>query len=221
MNKKIMLLGVAVVSALAFAALPAVAAAATPEEDFTNAKFKNITTASASLTTVNNGAVTCAGANSASGEFTTKTTGKISLTFTNCKQGIVNCQNGATGEIKVGPLEFHLVYIKEDVNGTAATKTPGVLITPGATQFVEFKCSFVTVKVTGNGVIGHIESGCQANAGKTFAVNFASNSAGVQTYQTTTEAGPFSLKAFGESASQDGTAELEFEGGGTAQLTCP
>lgn len=230
-----MLLAIAAVSALAFAALPAIASATTPTVDFTNAKFKG-TFGTSSLKTATS-TITCGTTaekpNHVTGEFegvSPSKTGKITLTFTGCKNGSINCQSGATtGEINVGPLPFHVVYITEDVKGGEMfVKTPGVLITPKeGGDFATFKCSLITITVTGNGVLGHLEKPeCEKGASKTFALSFEEDAEKAeQTYQKTTTEGPFDLKAdigtSTETASQVGTAEAEFEGGGTGELTCP
>ena len=225
MSKKIMLLVIAAVSAIAFTALPAVASATTPEVDFAGGDGTPTFTgtfASGSLTTASE-TVKCGPENHVSGEWTSKTTGTISIVFTHCKGPLeANCQNTATtGEIKTGPYVFHLEYIK------GFTKTPGILVTPPAGgQFAEFKCSLITIKVTGNGVLGHVENTCGEVSAEQ-KTSFTSSSAGVQTYQEwegSTEKWHLKSKTGGGSeveASEDATASTTLEEGVKGTLTCP
>lgn len=216
-----MLLTSAAVLAFAFAALPAFASAATPELDFTGGATEptaSVTFGETKLTDVNGSTTICTGPNHAIIVYRPKTTGHVRILWTNChSESGIGCQNGASGEIATGELEFHLVYIK------GFTKTPGILIT---SPIFEFKCSIITVKIKGNGFIGHIGNTCGSKS-KSLSLNFTSSAKGVQTYQEfegSTEKWHLISKT-GSGAEEEASEEMglapELEGGVESELTCP
>ena len=226
--KKTMLPTAIVAVGFLFAALPTVAAAATPEMDFSHALPVGFsgTFGQANLTTTGS-TLTCKGENHVSGEFETSKTARISVTYTGCEiSGGIKCQNGVnSGEIKEGPSTLHLVYIKEDVNGTQFVKTPGVLIT--TTSTVEFKCSLVTVKETGPGTLGHLEGPACGGQSRSASMAFESNSPGVQTYQKIEGSELIWDKkadiggGASETSSLDATTTIQYEEAVEGTLTCP
>lgn len=238
MTKRMMMVAASALAAVAFAALPAVASAA-PEVDFAKAgahTFKG-TFGEASLTAVGQEQIICTGENHVHGEWTSGTTGNISLTFTNCHPketpGIACTTSGqAAGTIVVAQSVFHLKYITSDVAtpGTMLVKKPGVLITPptGGT-FATFSCSFlINIKVTGNGIIGAVTAPTCGSTSASSTLSFTSNSTGVQTYQLVEgDATTYTLKSSlnggaAVQASEDvPSSTTEFtEAGETGTLTC-
>jgi hypothetical protein len=71
------------------------------------------------------------------------------------------------------------VYIK------GFTHTVGILVTPPAGgAFAEYECTaLVHVKVTGNGIIGHVDSPACGATSASSTISFEQSSAGVQKYQ--------------------------------------
>lgn len=186
MKNRFMLLALGALTALALAALPAVASAA-PTVDPASGKFPlsfTSTGGASELRTEGANPVKCL-SNHGTGKYTSGTTGEITLTFTGCSfEGITCTTSGQTsGTIKTGTSVFHNVYLN------SAKTTPGVLITPptGGT-FATFVCGIGTITVTGNGVLGHLQSpGCGVK-GKTGTLNFSATGA-IQTYRQVEEAG--------------------------------
>ena len=195
----------ACLAALAFAALPAIAAAeettSNPGGPFlegaTEGTGFEITGPKGELNTVGGKFVKCESA-SGGGEFKDPETGTIELTFHGCKTTLnIPCTTpGAepSGTIQVGPLPFHLKTVDHE-----GQHKPGVLITPaeknekGVGPFTEFKCSFAgTVKVKGNGIIGTITDPEEGVAQSTATVKFQEilneegEPTGVQTHQKVT-----------------------------------
>jgi hypothetical protein len=233
MTKKTMLLAASALAALAFAALPAMASAA-PTIHFSTANptFSG-TFGKATLTAVGQEEIVCDGENHVNGQWTTKveggkntgTTGTIEITFTNCHVGPLPCTTSgqASGTITTGTSEFHLVYIK------GFSKTVGTLVTPptGGT-FAAFACTvFASVKVTGNGIIGHVSTPKCGEKSASSTTSFTSSAKGVQTYKEVEgSAVVYSLKSSlngggAVEASEDiPTATTTLGGGATGELTC-
>lgn len=190
MNKKIMLLALAAVSA-AMVALPA-AASATPAHISQIDTF-TVTGGAGQLTRTDGTHVSCSGVGG-SGSFETTTTGKVSLTFTGCKNNLgFNCTTSpdTAGTITANNLPFHLITLPE---AGGMPKKGGVLITPdpnqpevtpGKRRFAQFACFGVTVTVFGNGIIGTLDPGCGASA-TSWELTFESSSTGHQTDQSWT-----------------------------------
>ncbi|MGN6258082.1 MAG: hypothetical protein ACTHN3_10090 [Solirubrobacterales bacterium] len=232
MTKKMMLLAVTAVAALAFAAMPAIASAA-PTVDFskpTPLPFTGKSTVSFLRSSGFAQTVECT-SDHVKGEWTTGTTGHIHLLFTGCKNtstGIAcNTTGLASGEITVRSSLFHLVYIK------GFTKTVGALVTPPVEgektlPFAEFSCgSLFKVVVTGNGIIGHVtKPACgETSTGSTIVAQSASLNS-VQKYQeiegSTTKYHLLSSLNGGTAgeASEETTEETTLEGEATGTLTC-
>jgi len=224
MNKKMMLLGLAVISAALFA-LPAVASAGSPQVDLKSYPITFSGTGGHSeLRAGENPPVTCTTSH-VHGEWTSATTGVLTVTFTGCKESIfgTQCNNtGVSGVIKTNTSVFHTTYL------TSAKTTPGILVTPptGGT-FAEFKCPFVgsSVKVTGNGLLGHIsEPKCGATSA-TATIGFTATGS-TQTYRQVTGAGTiYSLQSSLNggapvAAAEVTSAKTTLAGGATATLTC-
>jgi hypothetical protein len=224
MSKKTILLAITVVAALAFAAMPALASAKTPELDGT---FPLGFTGTSGAGTLNSSAATIScKEDTNTGSFTSKTAGTLEVTFKKCTGplGIACTTPGqASGVITTNSSVFDLVYLK------AGGTTPGVLVTPPTSGvFAEFECSAAAkVKVTGNGLLGHIESPACGATSKTFAVNFEATGT-AQKYTKVEEAGTaFSLLASlngampPTTASEVSTGSETFNGGASATFTCP
>jgi hypothetical protein len=222
MSKKIMLLAVSAFAALALAALPALAAAAEPTMDTSTGKTVNFTgTSGTTVLRSSFGNVTCT-SDTNSGTLQNGSTGTVEITFAGCK-GPFNeeCENQGvgTGKITTGESVTHLVYIKGFV------KTVGVLVTPPTGgSFAHFTCHSaipLTITVTGNGIIGHLDSpACGATSG-TFKISFSASGT-TQTYReiegSTTV---YSLISNEKAASEEGTENGTISGGATSTLTCP
>jgi hypothetical protein len=198
----------AALAVFAFAAMPAVASAASV--DFPGGKrhfvidqhVGNPVLKTAELE------VSCT-AFSGTGAFENSETGWIEITFHGCKSfGFFNCTTSGqtTGTIKTTKLQFHV----EPVNGE-----PGVLITPNAGHFATFACFGITTKVEGNGVIGTITSPGWDVASDEATVAFTQTN-GVQDHMTTdTSSTEYDLVANRggnkETAAQSGTGIMTFE----------
>ena len=223
MNKKIMVLAIAAVSA-AVLALPAIASAGVwdleqegghctalkPCKFTVHGGTQQLTTAGSTVhcTTV-----------TGNGEYTDTTTGHLHLTFHGCTTEVfgakVNCNNvsGQTNTITTKKLSIHNVLLE------ASPRTPGVLIKPVEASFASFTCFGVGVTVSGNGVIGQVTSPACGATSKTATISFTSKSTGVQTWsQVTTTGTVYGLKKGEESASQDGSATITF--GTNGKLNC-
>jgi hypothetical protein len=195
MKNKIMLLALAAVSVVMFA-LPAIASAGSPEVSCGGAVCGKFTSHGlhSELTAVGEPEITCT-SNSGAGEFTTKTTGTIALTFHGCQTQFfgfpVTCTSsspagGSPGTIKTTSSVFHTTYV------TDAKTTPGILVTPGTNEhFSTIVCGgFATITVKGNGVIGHLVApSCNAVATKNFTLNFGVDASGTQQYKQVTGTG--------------------------------
>jgi hypothetical protein len=191
MNKKIMLLALAAVSAAMFA-LPA-AASATHAHIQTAGETFTVTVAPGTLTRTDGLHLTCTGGTgNGSFDLGSTTTGTVSLTFTGCKSAFGHCQTKGTptGVIHTGTYVFHLITLPVD---GAMAKAPGLLITPsgaaitpGQLLFSDFECVGSTVTVFGNGIIGTLDSACGGAASKTHTLTYGSSATGVQTDLTWT-----------------------------------
>ena len=138
------------------------------------------------LRTASEPTITCT-ANTGTGKYISRTTGEITLTFTGCKENVFGSSctsNGlATGTIKTGTSVFHNVYL------TDSKTTPGVLITPPASGvFTTVSCGLFGLTVTGNGIIGHVESPKCGAASPTTTQNFSATGT-VQTFRQVTGTG--------------------------------
>jgi hypothetical protein len=226
MSKKIMLLALAVVSAALFA-LPAMASAAENHVEGATGKTFTGTGAGGTLTAVNEPTISCTGT-SASGSFTSETTGNVSLVFETCSSTILgvslHCRSadGATGQIKISQV-FHLITL---TNAKGENKS-GILLTP---PFPTIICgegfSERTFQITGNGVIGTVTTPVCGASSNTMTVDF-NGSAGNQehklytgtTYDLTavTEPDPGGTVA---TAAINGDATLTYVDGISRKLVC-
>jgi hypothetical protein len=215
MNKKMMLLALAAVSAAMFA-LPAVASAGAPEVECGGVVCGNFTAhgGTGTLASTNGLAVECTG-NTAEGKYETKTTGSIKLVFTGCRDEIFNvpCSNTATsGKIETTVLSFHSIYTTDNKT------TPGTLVTPNGTHFATFTCGF-KFEVTGNGIIGSLTSPACGKASKSYTLSFTQASKGHQTHKQITGTGTiYDLNTNGSTSSQVSVGTVTF--GSEATLTC-
>ena len=220
MKNKTMLLALCVF-AFALAALPAIASAA-PTVDPASGKFplKFTSTGGASeLRSEGAEAVKCT-SNEGTGEYTSGTAGKIELTFKGCTQGGTACTSSgqSSGTITTGTSPIDNIYIEPK------NTTPGVLVTPpSGGVYATFTCGFITITVTGNGIIGDLEKPTCGTKGKTATLNFTATGAS-QTYKQVETAGTvFDLKAdlpFGITATAAEVAEGTVTFAEEYTLTC-
>jgi hypothetical protein len=171
MKRMTMLLTAAALSALALAALPAMAMAeeetpvfnTTPVLSFAEypAKFTGTSKVSTLYREGKSAKVICK-TDAASGSFENGHTGSVKIIFEECEETVLHskCQSGATkGTIETETLPFHLVYI-EPTNAENLHETPGILITPNheTGYFAKFNCAsnLVKINVKGNGVVGTV-----------------------------------------------------------------
>jgi hypothetical protein len=228
MSKKLMLLAAGALTALAFAALPAVASAGEWKMDCPENKETCSFSSSgghAELRALNEPTITCT-ANTGGGTIAKGgLTGTFEITFTGCKATLFftfECHtSGATsGVIKVASSTSHNVYLEDN-----KTK-PGILVTPATTTII---CgSFSSIEVTGS-VIGEVTGTCNQKA-NSFPVDFAADpkNANTQKWETITNTGPttYDLNAATESdhvhhtAVQVATGTIKFAGAGEGQITC-
>src|SRR4051794_381534 len=185
MNKKLMLLALAAVSAAMFA-LPAMASAGTWSvssiEKFTTHSGTTTLTLRPNSVGESVSEVTCT-TSTGSGKYTTSTAGEeLTLTFTGCTVpspfgGTLNCNTSglASGTIKTTDLKFDNIMIEATAIGGGGG-LPGILITSNAGHFASFVCGgFISIDVEGNGIVGEIERACGTSA-TTAGLNFASSS---------------------------------------------
>jgi hypothetical protein len=182
MSKKIMLFALAVVSAAVFA-MPSMAPAFENHIEGATGKSFTGTGAGGILTAANEPTISCTGT-TASGSFTSETTGNVSLVFETCSSTILgvslHCRStdGATGQIRVS-LVFHLITL---TNAKGENKS-GILLTPPfptiicGEGFSERKFQF-----TGNGLIGTITTPACGASSATMTIDF-SGSAGNQEHK--------------------------------------
>jgi hypothetical protein len=182
MNKKMMLLAVAAVSA-AMLAVPAFASAQSAHLSLNPGAF-TLKGGVSNLSRVAGGGST-GQETTGSGNFENTTTGTIKLTFHKVNAGILgNCASTAEGHsfaagagtVTTTTLPFHLI--------TLPTESPAILITPSATgHFASYTCQLGTVVVggAGKGVIGTITSPKCGEASTTAVAKFTGTN-GVQAH---------------------------------------
>jgi len=221
MSKKMMLLATAL-TALAFAALPAVASAGTPEVHCPNGASEctiTITGGHGELTKTGGFAsVTCT-STTGSGKLGT-TTGTMSLLFHGCKDTVFGAScttSGLTsGTIETTALTFHTTYL------TAGKTVPGVLITPNEVTkvFAHFSCIDGNHTVEGNGIMGRLESGCTSPQA-TLNIQFEQSQAGHPLHKQITGTGTiYDLTDGGATAAMKATGSVTATGGGSFTVTC-
>jgi len=224
MNKKLMLLALAAVSAAIFA-LPSVASAAfahiSSTGNFTLANEGNTTLTEHGKTTK----VTCTSA-TGTGAFTTTTEGSLTISFHGCTENVFGseCTGNAggvhesKGTITTTSLKFHLIEIENNV--------PGVLLTANNGHFATFTCAggLVSKVVGGNGIVGQITSTCGvSNTTHTIDFETVANTVGsTQKYtQTTTTGNIFDLTSNATTtASQVGSGNITFSDGTARSIVC-
>ncbi len=219
MNKKMMLLALAAVSAAMFA-LPAMASAGTWHfEKAGGIKVNTFTgTGGVSEWTTTNGLTLKATSTTVHGEFETTTTGTITLTF----HGFVglfgvHCTTAGqpTGTVVSTKLTFHLVHLEP------AKNKPGILITPNHTtgNFLHFECGGVKQTWAGNGLLGELVAPSPPCGAETTAPEFKFQRSttlglGHQTWtQVTTTGTVYDLTNAGSTMSIDASAKLVTEKG--------
>jgi hypothetical protein len=160
MKSKFTLLSLGVLALVA--ALPAAAPAGEPVLDAASGKWPLPFTISGGLSEwrfAGEPEFTCT-SSTASGKFTSGTTGEMALTFHGCTTSFfgfpVSCNTSShpSGTIKLNTSVFHNVYL------TDAKTAPGLLITPPAGGVImTIICgSFVSIEVKGNGILGRLEA---------------------------------------------------------------
>ena len=214
------MLALAAASVMMFA-LPAAASAESWDIDWADHSkalpFSVDGTGTPKLKTHTGDSVECADVGG-NGEYTTTTTGKITLTFTGCKDEAtgVSCTSGAgAGTITTTALTFHNIYVTHNkTTGAAVLITPNEP-SPGVKHFASFGCTLfgfgAHIKVAGTGVIGTVE---QCGIGTSFGINFQASAPGTQTHTTYT-GNTYDLTssrngAAAVTASQEGTGDINF-----------
>jgi hypothetical protein len=179
MRNKTILLALAAVSAALFA-LPAVASATPWHLENPTGGFPATGTIAgvggSSLSTANGETISCT---SSSGHvvYENSTTGTLNLKFHGCKGPLgVTCTTSGqpSGTIVTTALPIHNVMLPSG--------QPGILVTPNAAtnNFAHFSCLFVSVTVTGNGVLGKITSPACDTKSTSATVDFNATAHGVQ-----------------------------------------
>ena len=225
MNKKMMLLALAAVSAVLFA-LPAVASAGTWHAETATGgspgSFSGTSVETTELNATSGTNVKCTSVTT-SGSFDagSTTTGTVTFTFHGCTGPFgAHCTSAGqpTGTIVTTLLPFHLVHLEAD-----KTK-PGILITPNAGHFATFSCLGISTVVSGNGIAGELTSpACGASStSATFKFQKASN--GHQKWNQITTTGTvydLSSSVGGgalSTSSQDGNGSITF--GQSTKVNC-
>ncbi|HET9199195.1 MAG TPA: hypothetical protein VFN92_13195 [Solirubrobacterales bacterium] len=235
MSKKIAFLVFAAVTSVLFG-LPAVASAGEWELDNSDATFQVTKVNSMTLRAANGDVVICTEL-SGTGTYLSKTTGIITLDWSGCIENTfgTKCQSGATaGTVTLTNKTFHNVIIGEPVSDGA---TPiGLLLTidnashAGGSPDVTFSCAggLLSVKLTGNGVIGELESPNCGTAGTTFNLNFepATPTSSLQKYRQITTTGTMydlvsDIPSGGDSTSTSSLQEtMQLHFAGSVTPTC-
>jgi hypothetical protein len=177
MNKKIMLLVLAAVSA-AVLALPAMASALVPLH---TSKLQTGTVSGGAFTFSKTGGttVTCE-TTTGTTTSTTTTTGTLVLLFHGCKSSGISCNSTGqpAGTIETTVLTYHLLTLTE--------KKPGILLTPNESTGVigHFTCSFLSFTWEGNGLLGTITSPECGKSSTSSTWSFKATGLGVQQHTT-------------------------------------
>lgn len=194
MNRKIMLVGLAVVSA-AVLALPATASALVPLHlNPTPAGVQTIddTGPNPILSLANGSTYGCETFHGSATFNEGGATGSMSLTLGKC--------SGATCNPTTTTLPFHLV--------TLPGEQPGVLITTNNGHFSPFLCSGL-FSITGNGLIGTIISPECGQVSNEVTLDFNATAHGVQEHTTVADTNTlYTLKAMGASFALDARGTL-------------
>jgi hypothetical protein len=231
MNKKLMLLVVGALTALAFTALPGAASAKETKLNCENQFFSCTFTIAGGVSrfSLNGGdTVKCTGL-SGSGAVTgldanrESTTSEVQLLFTGCKEQNTIFQFACTNTMTAGNVTTNLMTGHSVALPETWTEA-GVLLTNAG---VTFTCAggFASTQLTGN-VIGESETKCNTNTGTIQTLDFSAISHGTQTDRTYTALTNYELSgktnhSSGGSyatAALTGTATLTFNQ--NVQLTC-
>lgn len=236
MNKKLMLLAVGALTALAFAALPALASATEYEAHCQDAKGNTVaicegevTGGTAELRNSNNEIIKCTGTGGTTSFATTTTTGTANLKFTGCKEQATifkfNCNSvgSGTGIIEAANLTYHLINLESGV------KTPGIKFTGIS---VTFTCAGFSDKTVTGSVVGHMHDPATIcnQALATHSVNFQEKVGGpvgtqtwMQTETTGTKTDLISNNDAGGTyftSSQVATGTIHWKDGNLVKITC-
>jgi hypothetical protein len=222
MSKKMMMLAIAVASA-AMLAVPAFASATSAHLSFNPGAY-NVHGGASVLSRVA-GASTHGSTTTGNGTFENTTTGTVKLQFHNVTSPTLgNCGSTTEGHPEVAgggivtttTLPFHLVMLANGV--------PGILITSLNGHFATYRCGGITVKVTGNGILGTITAPKCGQASNTATLSFT-GAKGVQTHQIytntkyTLESELISVSAKSQSA-MNAHATITFPVGASPTLIC-
>jgi hypothetical protein len=226
MSKKLMLLAAGALTALAFAALPAVGSAGEFTADCGAGATCNATVAggAASLGNIAGETISCTSVSGSASLTSGSSTGTVSLTFHGCKETETifkfSCTSVGqpTGTIATGSMVVHLVYLDDD------KIRKGILIT---NLNVTFNCpGYSDKRVTGN-VMGQITNPECGAFKASHRVVFAATTHGLQLFRWVTGTGTsFDLTSNNDTApgeyltsSQVGEGTLTYIDK-TAKLTC-
>jgi hypothetical protein len=224
MNKKLMLLAAGVLSALAFAALPAVASAG----EFTATCGAGATcagtiegTGNTQFTDTTGLAVTCTQTTGTTSQTSGSPTGSAQFLFHGCSAIPGECHSTGqpAGTITTNAMVTHLIYI--DPNKT----TPGVLLTSANVTFTCPGVFPITKTVTGN-IIGHITNPECGVARTNHTTTFSKTGAGQQTFKQVTTTGTiFDLVSTNDAGGNNLTSAQTGEGhitytGTTVKFNC-
>jgi hypothetical protein len=212
---RLTLLVAGALTVVAFAALPAVASAGTPETHCNDGKATcgfTVTGGEFKLSTNKPFTVICT---SLSGSGVMGTTGgSVQLTLHGCVDGMFKSECHGTGQpegtISTTVLPYDNTYVTDN------KLNPGALVTPNSGHFVTFSCFGGTGKsiIGGNGVMGRFTKPACGGSTTDFTWTFEVKGHGVQTYMKVTETGEaFDLN--------DGTATAAVVGDFTAKVPSP
>jgi len=180
MNKKIMLLALAAVSAMLFA-IPSMASAAEEDIPLHTGKLQTGTVTGGAFTFSKTGGTTqtCEKTTGTTTP-TSTTTGTLVLLFHGCKSSGISCNSAGqpAGTIETTVLTYHLL--------TLTNKKPGILLTPNAATgtFAHYNCSFLSFTFEGNGVLGTITSPECGKSSSSATMSFVATANGVQQHTT-------------------------------------
>ena len=190
MTKKLMLLATGVLTALAFAALPAVASAGEYTADCENGAATcsgSVVGGEAELRNDAGEGIHCKTVGGTATVTNGSSTGTLSLVFKTCTETITpfgfSCNNtGVAGEIKTGSMVTHLIYLEPNKT------TPGIKVTLPAAG-VTFNCAGFAKKLVTGKVIGHISNPNCGTFQASHTADFAESATGVQRWMQATTSG--------------------------------
>jgi hypothetical protein len=226
MNRKLMLLALASVSATLFAFPPVAAAESSHISSVGKFTIASEAGTAAAITEHNSSSKWICTSVTGSGEFTTTTTGKLTLSFHGCGENVFG--TACTGEVPVHEpagtitttvLEFHLIEVENN--------TPGILITPNNGHFATYTCAngLITKKLGGNGLIGHLASICGGAPSTTHTAKFETTNESTPGHtqkwtQITTAGTKYDLTANGTTSALDAAIFMHFSDAVARSLIC-